>query len=124
MNAGEILNSTYEIKEQIGSGGGGTIYKAYHKRLQKDVVLKKIHKSGARNEDEKEILKNIKHSYLPQVYDFLDVEDGVFTIIDYIPGKSFEKLLKEQGNFSDGSAHSKQCKTQAHDEGRKNRAAC
>ncbi|MCI6713622.1 MAG: protein kinase [Lachnospiraceae bacterium] len=100
MNAGEILNSTYEIKEQIGSGGGGTIYKAYHKRLQKDVVLKKIHKSGARNEDEKEILKNIKHSYLPQVYDFLDVEDGVFTIIDYIPGKSFEKLLKEQGRFS------------------------
>lgn len=100
MNAGEILNSTYEIKEQIGSGGGGTIYKAYHKRLQKDVVLKKIHKSGARNEDEKEILKNIKHSYLPQVYDFLDVEDGVFTIIDYIPGKSFEKLLKEQGKFS------------------------
>lgn len=100
MNAGEILNSTYEIKEQIGSGGGGTIYKAYHKRLQKDVVLKKIHQSGARNEDEKEILKNLKHSCLPQVYDFLDVEDGVYTIIDYIPGQSFEKRLKEKKKFS------------------------
>jgi len=100
MNAGEILNSTYEIKEQIGSGGGGTIYKAYHKRLQKDVVLKKIHQSSARNEDEKEILKNLKHSCLPQVYDFLDVEDGVYTIIDYIPGQSFEKLLKEKKKFS------------------------
>ena len=95
MNAGEILNSTYEIREQIGSGGGGTIYKAYHKRLQKDVVLKKINQSSERNEDEKEILKNLKHSYLPQVFDFLDVEDGVFTIIDYIPGQSIEKLLKE-----------------------------
>lgn len=94
MNAGDILNSTYEIKEQIGSGGGGTIYKAYHKRLQKDVVLKKIHQSTGRNEDEKEILKNIKHSYLPQVYDFLDAEDGVYTIIDYIPGQSFDKLLQ------------------------------
>lgn len=100
MNAGEILNSTYEIKEQIGSGGGGTIYKAYHKRLQKDVVLKKIHQSDTRNEDEKEILKNLKHSCLPQVYDFLDVEDGVYTIIDYIPGQSFEKLLKEKKKFS------------------------
>ena len=99
MNAGEILNSTYEIREQIGSGGGGTIYKAYHKRLQKDVVLKKINQSSERNEDEKEILKNLKHSYLPQVFDFLDVEDGVFTIIDYIPGQSFEKLLKEKGKF-------------------------
>lgn len=99
MNAGEILNSTYEIKEQIGAGGGGTIYKAYHKRLQKDVVLKKIHRSSERNEDEKEILKNLKHSYLPQVYDFLDVKDGVYTIIDYIPGQSFEKLLKEKKKF-------------------------
>lgn len=100
MNEGEILSSTYEIREQIGSGGGGTIYRAYHKRLQKDVVLKKINQSSERNEDEKEILKNLKHSYLPQVYDFLDVEDGVFTIIDYIPGQSFEKLLKEKGKFS------------------------
>ena len=100
MNGGEILNSTYEIKEQIGSGGGGTIYKAYHKRLQKDVVLKKIHQGSVRNEDEKEILKNLKHSYLPQVYDFLDAEDGVYTIIDYIPGQSFEKLVKENRRFS------------------------
>ncbi len=99
MNEGEILSSTYEIREQIGSGSGGTIYRAYHKRLQKDVVLKKINQSSERNEDEKEILKNLKHSYLPQVYDFLDVEDGVFTIIDYIPGESFEKLLKEKGKF-------------------------
>lgn len=99
MNAGEILNSTYEIKEQIGSGGGGTIYKAYHKRLQKEVVLKKIHQSTGRNEDEKEILKNIKHSCLPQVFDFLDAEDGVFTVIDYIPGQSFDKLLQEKKKF-------------------------
>lgn len=99
MNAGEILNSTYEIREQIGAGGGGTIYKAYHKRLQKDVVLKKIHQSSGRNEDEKEILKNLKHSYLPQVYDFLDAEDGVYTIIDYIPGQSFEKFTKENHKF-------------------------
>lgn len=99
MNAGEILNSTYEIREQIGAGGGGTIYKAYHKRLQKDVVLKKIHQSSGRNEDEKEILKNLKHSYLPQVYDFLDAEDSVYTIIDYIPGQSFEKFTKENHKF-------------------------
>lgn len=100
MNAGEILNSTYEVKEQIGSGGGGTIYKAYHKRLQKDVVLKKIHQGSIRNEDEKEILKNLKHSCLPQVFDFLEAEDGVYTIIDYIPGQSFEKLLREKKKFS------------------------
>ena len=38
------LERTYEIQEKIGSGGGGTVYKAYHKRLEKLVVIKKIHK--------------------------------------------------------------------------------
>lgn len=104
INAGDILDSTYEIKEQIGAGGGGTIYLAYHKRLKKDVVLKKIHKSTSRNEEEKEILKNLKHSYLPQVYDFLEAEDGIYTVIDYIPGRSLDKVLSERGSLSQKQA--------------------
>lgn len=94
MNTGEILSSTYEIREEIGSGGGGTVYRAYHTRLKKDVVLKRIHRSTAGNEKEKEILKNLHHSGLPQVYDFLDAGTDIFTVIDYIPGESFDRLLK------------------------------
>lgn len=41
MNRGDILGSIYEIREQIGQGGEGTIYKAWHSRLGKEVVLKK-----------------------------------------------------------------------------------
>ena len=36
------MDETYEILGYLGSGSGGVIYKAYHKRLQKEVVLKKI----------------------------------------------------------------------------------
>ena len=36
------LGDTYEIVRQIGSGGGGTVYLAYHNRLQKNVVIKKV----------------------------------------------------------------------------------
>lgn len=35
------LGDTYEIVRQIGSGGGGTVYLAYHNRLQKNVVIKR-----------------------------------------------------------------------------------
>ena len=46
--------STYDILSEIGKGGGGTVYKAYHKRLKKTVVLKRIHGNltaiNARNE--------------------------------------------------------------------------
>ena len=37
----QILGGTYQILNPIGSGSGGTVYKGYHLRLQKYIVLKK-----------------------------------------------------------------------------------
>ena len=42
MNYPRELTETYEIYEAIGEGGGGIVYRAVHRRLQKEVVLKKI----------------------------------------------------------------------------------
>lgn len=97
------LAQTYDVIQEIGAGGGGVIYKAYHKRLQKYVVLKKIHsnmREVLNKRSETDILKNLRHSYLPQVIDFLEINDEVYTVMDFIPGKSFEQLLKENVNFT------------------------
>ena len=39
---GDVLNETYEVIGEIGQGGTGVVYLAYHRRLQKQVVIKKI----------------------------------------------------------------------------------
>lgn len=99
----EILNNSYKILEEIGSGGGGVIYKAYHIRLEKYVVLKKIKDNVKGKIDirgEADILKKLHHTYLPQVYDFIVIDEDVYTVIDYIEGQSFDKLLKEKKTFS------------------------
>lgn len=73
----EIFSDTYEILEELGSGGSGTVYKAYHKRLQQNVVIKKLHSKSSDiylNRRETDILKNLKNSFLPQVLDFLPQE--------------------------------------------------
>lgn len=103
MNTLEKLSETYEIIGKIGSGGGGTIYKARHKRLNKEVVIKKIHEEimGVIDSSaEANILKNLRHSYLPQVLDLLMLDGKVYTIMDFIPGKSFQQLLDEKIRFS------------------------
>jgi serine/threonine protein kinase len=99
----DLLDNTYRIIEQIGSGGGGIIYKAEHIRLQKEVVVKLIRdnvKDKINERAEADILKKLKHTYLPQVYDFLTIDDNVYTIMDFIPGKSFEEELKEGKKFT------------------------
>jgi serine/threonine protein kinase len=103
MNSWSQLQDTYEILEKLGEGSGGIVYKAYHRRLQKEVVLKRIksgYLSAMNRRQETDILKNLKHSYLPQVLDFLELEDGVYTVMSYIPGQTFEKLLKQNYRFS------------------------
>lgn len=37
----QIIASTYELIDKLGSGGGGSVYLARHLRLDKKVVLKK-----------------------------------------------------------------------------------
>ena len=86
---GSIIDNTYQVCEEIGAGGMGIIYLAYHLRLDKYVVLKKMKNSSAdmlllRNEVD--VLKTLHHPYLPQVYDFIHYEGDVYTVIDYIDG--------------------------------------
>ncbi len=102
-NIQEQLKDTYDIEGQIGEGGGGSIYKAYHKRLQKEVVIKKMHmrsRNMYKNRQEADILKNLRHSYLPQVLDFIETGNEVYTVIDFIPGESFQQLLDRHVKFS------------------------
>ena len=97
------MDETYEILGYLGSGSGGVIYKAYHKRLQKEVVLKKIKRKSrdARiNRNEVDILKNLNHMYLPQVVDFFEENGEIYTAMSFIPGRSLKELMEERRQFS------------------------
>ncbi len=100
-----IIDGTYQIVQEIGSGGMGIIYLAYHLRLEKYVVLKKIKNTYAdismlRNEVD--ILKSLHHPYLPQVYDFLEYNGDLYTVIDYIDGYDFNYYIANGYVFSEG----------------------
>lgn len=102
LQQGTILNGTYRLIEQIGSGGGGIIYKAYHERLKIYVVVKQIKeqvKDILDSRGEADILKNIKHARLPRIYDFLEADGEIFTVMDYISGMSLQQALEQQGRF-------------------------
>lgn len=99
----DVLQDTYEILEKIGTGGGGDVYKAYHKRLRVEVVIKKIHDNIAGRVNartEADILKNLKSPYLPKVFDYIEANGSVFTVMEFIPGISLQRLLDKGEKFS------------------------
>ena len=93
----------YNITEIIGQGGGGTVYKAVHPRLEKNVVLKQI-KSSVKGKislrGEVDVLKNLKHTYLPQVIDFITENDETYTVMDFVEGTDLKITVKNNGRLS------------------------
>lgn len=99
-----IINNTYRIIRPIGSGGTGIIYLAEHINLRKMVVLKKIKASLANSNivrQEADVLKSLHHMYLPQVYDFIDYDSEIYTVIDYIDGYDLQHYVDNGTAFSE-----------------------
>jgi len=98
VKSNAYMERTYQLVTEIGSGSSGAAYLAWHTRLRKLVVIKTSNSCIVGRPDalrnEVEALKNIKSMYIPQVLDFLEDSDTGFTVMEYIEGESFDKLLK------------------------------
>lgn len=99
-----VIADTYEIVQEIGSGGSGIVYLARHLRLGKWVVLKADKRSISTKPEslrrEVDSLKDLSHTYIPKVYDFIVEQDTVYTVMDFIEGESLDKPLKRGERFS------------------------
>lgn len=96
-----MSEATYKIIRKLGEGSGGIVYLAYHNRLQTQVVLKEIkhNQSLQASRREVDILKNLHHRYLPQVYDFFVMNGKTYTAMSYIPGESLQEVFKKRKKF-------------------------
>jgi len=103
VEAESHINQTYRIDAEIGSGGSGAVYMAWHTRLNKHVVIKVTENFSSEAEkihrNEAEALKKIKSLHIPMVLDFFIENGKSFTIMEYINGVSFDKLLINGNNF-------------------------
>lgn len=104
ITAGHVINDRYKVIEPIGEGGAGQVYLAWHNNLQKNVVVKKIKDDyvGRINErGEADILKKLHHRYLPQVYDFIQMDKEIYTVIDYIDGNTLMDYIDAGVRFDE-----------------------
>ena len=102
LQSGDIISGMYQVIREIGTGGMGVIYIGYHLHLQKQIVIKKIKETCVNRVNvrgEADILKQLRHTYLPQVYDFLEVGNDVYTVMDYIPGENLQYYIDHNYTF-------------------------
>ena len=95
------VGSGYSRMRPLDEGGMGTLYWAHKDSLDIDVVIKRVKQKFRGRMDERaeaNILKNLKHKYLPRIYDIINSPSGyVYTIMDYIQGENMQKYIEKNG---------------------------
>lgn len=107
------LGSGYSSIRPLGEGGMGTLYRAHKDSLDVDVVIKRVKQKFKGRMDERaeaNILKTLKHKYLPRIYDVIESPSGyVYTIMDMIPGENMQNYVKTHGPVSQKLAYRWAC---------------
>ncbi|HEX5061645.1 MAG TPA: serine/threonine-protein kinase [Kofleriaceae bacterium] len=83
----------YQIIKMIGRGGMGAVYAAHDPNLDRQVALKLLHSTSARNDDgaermirEAQALARLDDPHVVQVYDAGEYEDQIFITMQLVDG--------------------------------------
>ncbi|MCC8141845.1 MAG: serine/threonine protein kinase [Lachnospiraceae bacterium] len=103
---GSVIGEKYEIQKQIGTGGMSVVYLAWDLRISKPWAVKEIRKCGNGEHEEiiensllteADIMKRLNHPALPRIVDITEDLENIYLVMDYIEGRSLDRVLKERG---------------------------
>lgn len=102
LQIGSYVDGKYKVLNKIGQGGMSVVYLALNEKANKTWAIKEVRKDGQQDFTtvkqgliaETNILKELNHKYLPSIIDVIDDGDSFLIVMDYIQGKSLDKILK------------------------------
>ena len=104
LATGDLLQNRYRVKGPLGRGGMGAVYEATDLRLSRTVALKEtlVETDELRRAFEREarLLANLRHPALPKVLDHFEEGDGLFLVMEFIPGEDLGATLEREGRPS------------------------
>lgn len=94
----QIWFHKYKILSVLGRGGSSDVFLAEHIKLKSPRAIKRIRKDHILHEhllNEAYILKNLRHTCIPVIYDFEEDEQYSYIIEQHIEGQSLSQFRKQ-----------------------------
>ena len=94
----------YELRQLIGRGGFGVVYRAFQEAVQRDVAIKIIHPQYANKPNfirnfqyEARLIARLEHLHIVPLYDFWRDPEGAYIVMRWLRGGSLSRLIKKEG---------------------------
>jgi len=92
----------FEIREPLGSGGMGDVYRAFDTRLGRDVAVKVLPEAFAADAEmltrlnrEAHLLASLNHPNIATIHSLEEVDGIRFLVLELVPGESLQRLLEK-----------------------------
>ncbi|MGQ9908838.1 MAG: protein kinase domain-containing protein [Candidatus Flexifilum sp.] len=108
LRANAVLHNRYKITGVLGGGGMGTVYQARDLNfgeVTKLVAIKEMQTIANDNALRQSMLKTFRreanllamlsHPAIPKIFDFFDISDRAYLVMEYINGSDLELLLSK-----------------------------
>jgi tRNA A-37 threonylcarbamoyl transferase component Bud32 len=99
------MSNRYEIRDQIGKGGLGAVYKALDTQLQREVAIKRVLSTDKATEEEvqeaakkliaeAQTLSSLNHPNIVTVFDVGQDEAGGFVVMELLKGETLDETVE------------------------------
>ncbi len=107
LRPGAVFAGRYEVKEMLGAGGMGVVYRAFDRELQEPVAIKTLKPEAMaggtvaldRFKQEIRLARRIAHRNVVRTYDLGEVNGMYYLTMEYVEGTSLKQLITSRGRL-------------------------
>jgi serine/threonine-protein kinase len=107
LRPGTVFANRYEVKEILGAGGMGVVYRALDRELQEPVAIKTLRPEALaagsvaleRFKQEIKLARRIAHRNVVRTYDLGEVNGMYYLTMEYVEGTSLKQLITSRGKL-------------------------
>ncbi len=104
---GSTFANRYEVKEILGQGGMGTVFRANDRELGENIAIKTLKKEFLEQDptalerfrSEIRLARRISHRNVVRTHDIGEFSGVYFITMEYVEGKSLRELIKSRGRL-------------------------
>ena len=104
--SGGVILGRYELTGQIGRGGFSTVYRAWDRKMQRQVAVKAVRRTEeltGRAAHEARAAAKLSHPHIVTVYELAEDDDGIYLVSELVEGATLTARIAS-GSLTDREA--------------------